>query len=112
MYTFNMTGEFEQWLSTVSDVRLAANIMRRIAQATLGNFGDFQSVGNGVFEMRIHYGAGWRMYYAQEGRYVYLLLHAGSKARQHNDILRAKALWEAIKRESNTAKKEGTQNEP
>jgi len=66
-----------------------------------------ESVGEGVFEMRIHYGAGWRVYYAQEGCCVYLLLHAGNKAHQKKNILQAKALWRDIQYERKvSAKKE------
>jgi len=99
MNTLRMTTDFEQWLAQVPDARLAAMVMRRIAQARLGNFGDCASVGDGVFEMRIHYQAGWRLYYAQDGRCVYLLLHAGNKASQRRDIHRAHAMWQNIKRQ-------------
>jgi len=99
MNTLHMTTGFEQWLAQVPDVRLTAIVMRRIAQARLGNFGDCASVGDGVFEMRIHYQAGWRLYYAQGGRCIYLLLHAGSKASQRRDIQRALSMWQDIKRQ-------------
>jgi len=89
MNTINMSTAFAQWLASVPDVRLMANVMRRIAQATLGNFGYYKSVSDGVLEMRIHYGAGWRVYYAQEGSCVYLLLHAGNKASQKKMFYRA-----------------------
>jgi len=100
MYTLNMTAVFSHWLENLTDQQLKAKVITRINQARLGNFGDCKSVGQGVFEMRIHVGKGWRIYYAQEGRHVYLLLDAGSKATQSRDIATATRLWQRIKKES------------
>jgi len=100
MNILNMTDDFDAWLAAITDTKLKSLVLRRIAQATLGNFGDHKGIGSGVFEMRIHYGAGWRLYYAQEGRYLYLLLSAGSKASQRKDIQKAQAMWQQIKGET------------
>lgn len=62
-----------------------------------GNFGDCEPVGDGVSEMRIDYGPGYRAYFAQEGRVLYLLLCGGNKSTQKADIKRAKALWKECK---------------
>jgi len=98
MNTLNMTAAFSLWLESLTDRQLKARVITRIANARLGNFGDCKSVGQGVFEMRIHAGKGWRIYYAQEGKNVYLLLDAGSKATQQRDIETAIELWMLIKK--------------
>ena len=59
----------------------------------LGNFGDSKSIGDGVAELRIHFGSGYRVYYAKEGTSIYLLLCGGDKSSQSRDIKQAKALW-------------------
>ena len=73
-----------------------AKVLVRIRRAERGNFGDCEPVGNGVSEMRIHYGPGYRIYLAQEGRVVYLFLCGGDKSTQSKDIKLAKAMWKRI----------------
>lgn len=63
-----------------------------------GNFGDVEAVGEGVSEMRVSIGAGYRVYYARADEVVYVLLCGGDKASQARDIARAKRLWTDIKR--------------
>ncbi len=70
--------------------------MVRIKQASLGNFGDVKPISDGVSEMRIHFGPGYRLYYAREGRVVYLLLSGGDKSSQKQDIKTATAMWKKI----------------
>ncbi|WP_321815330.1 MULTISPECIES: type II toxin-antitoxin system RelE/ParE family toxin [unclassified Paraburkholderia] len=97
MYTFNRTEEFDDWLRGLADLVGRAKILARIRRAESGNFGDCEPVGDGVSEMRIDYGPGYRAYFAQEGCVVYLLLCGGNKSTQKTDIRRAKALWNACK---------------
>lgn len=73
--------------------------MVRIRSAQAGNFGDCAPVGEGVSEMRIHAGPGYRVYYARRGETVYLLLCGGDKSRQKRDIQQAKALLEHLESE-------------
>lgn len=73
------------------------NIVARIERVKLGNFGDHKSVGNGVYEMRITKGKGYRIYYARKGDITYLLILGGDKSSQEQDIKNAKALWQQIK---------------
>jgi len=67
--------------------------MLRIKAAEQGNFGDCAPVGDGVSEMRLHFGPGYRIYFVQEGTSIYLLLAGGDKDSQARDIKRAKEMW-------------------
>jgi putative addiction module killer protein len=96
--TINKTDEFDVWLSSLTDLMAQAKILARIRRAELGNFGDSEPVGEGVSEMRIDFGPGYRVYYAREGRVVYLLLNGGDKSTQKADIKRAKAIWAAVQK--------------
>lgn len=69
----------------------------RVDRARLGNFGDHKSVGDGVYEMRLTTGAGYRIYYAQRGEIVYILLNGGDKSTQQADIDKAKVIWSSLK---------------
>lgn len=92
MNTFLTTAEFDTWLSKLRDPIAKARIAIRIRSAELGNFGDCEPVGDGVSEMRIHTGAGYRVYYTRRGQVVYLLLCGGNKSSQQRDIKHAKTL--------------------
>lgn len=85
------TEVFDAWFSGLRDVRARVRIQARIDRAELGNFGDCK-VGEGVTEMRIHYGPGYRMYFVQRGLEVVILLAGGDKASQSEDIKRALTL--------------------
>ena len=99
MNTINRTDTFTAWLANLKDLKARAKIVVRLDQAANGNFGDVKSVGSGVWEMRIHFGSGYRIYYAREGRVIYLLLNGGDKSTQNRDITKAIAMWEKIKKE-------------
>ena len=92
MITFVRTPEFDAWLKALRDPIGKARIISRIRSAEQGNFGDCESVGDGVSEMRIHRGPGYRVYYARRGQVVYLLLCGGNTSTQNRDIKQAKAL--------------------
>ena len=74
-------------------------IARRIERAEVGNFGDCESVGDGVFEMRIDYGPGYRAYFVRRGEIVYLLLLGGDKSTQKRDIKRAKEMARTLEKD-------------
>lgn len=76
-----------------------ARIIARIRSAEQGNFGDCKPVGQGISEMRIHTGPGYRIYFAQQDKIVYLLLNGGDKSTQELDIKRAAAIFEAFKKD-------------
>ena len=77
---------FDAWLRNLRDFKARARIVSRLEAAQWGNFGDCEPVGEGVSEMRIHYGPGYRVYYTRRARTVYLLLVGGNKSTQKRDI--------------------------
>lgn len=89
---------FREWLRKLRDVRARAKIRVRLNRVRLGNFGDAKSVGGGVFELRIAYGPGYRVYFARSGSHVVLLLCGGDKSTQRRDIRAAKEYWQDYRR--------------
>ena len=89
MNTFLRSEVFDTWLSALNDKTGRARIAHRIRSAEHGNFGDCEPVGEGVSEMRIHFGPGYRVYYTRRGKVIYLLLLGGDKSTQKRDIKRA-----------------------
>lgn len=87
--TFIRTDAFAKWLKALADAAARARILARLDAAALGNFGDCAPVGEGVSEMRIHTGPGYRVYYTRRDRALYLLLLGGDKSTQARDIKRA-----------------------
>jgi putative addiction module killer protein len=84
--------EFTTWLDDLTDEPVRGVIAARIKRLALGLMGDVEPVGDGVSELRIHLGAGWRVYFVRRGKEVIVLLAGGSKRTQKADIKRAKAL--------------------
>jgi len=91
---------FDTWLRRLSDMKGKARILARIRSAELGNFGDCKPVGEGVNEMRIHAGPGYRVYFVRQGSVVYVLLCGGDKSSQTGDIERAKKLARELPKET------------
>lgn len=89
---------FTDWLNALRDKVAQARIRIRLRQVQAGNFGDCEPVGEGVIELRVHVGAGYRVYCARHGKTVVLLLCGGDKGSQVADIKRAKELWSEWKR--------------
>ena len=94
--TFARTKIFIEWLNALKDKRGKNRIEARIENAEDGNFGDCGTVGEGVWEMRIHYGPGYRLYYFQHGKELYWLMVGGDKGTQVSDIVLAKAMKRKI----------------
>ena len=86
------TETFAGWLRKMRDESARARIQIRIRRLSLGNFGDVKPVGEGVSELRIDYGPGYRVYFAQRGNLLVLLLAGGTKKTQPADIAKAKEL--------------------
>ncbi|WP_018238646.1 type II toxin-antitoxin system RelE/ParE family toxin [Ensifer sp. BR816] len=87
---------FSDWLRSLRDRNATARIVARIRRLELGNPGDIKSVGDGVSEMRIDYGPGYRVYLTYAGRTVVILLWGGDKSSQSRDIAQAKKMAKEI----------------
>jgi len=86
MFEIRKTEAYARWIDGLSDIRARARILARVERLTTGNPGDVKPVGEGVSELRIHYGPGYRVYYTQRGREVFFLLAGGEKSTQARDI--------------------------
>jgi len=89
MYTIKSLPEFSAWLSGLKDGMTHRRLATRLRKATLGNLGDVKPVGEGVFEMREHFGPAWRMYYVQRDAVLIVMLGGGDKSTQSVDIAKA-----------------------
>jgi putative addiction module killer protein len=92
MFSVRPLPEFSLWMDGLKDETVRVAIAARVRRLGLGLIGDVQPVGGGVSELRIHLGAGWRIYFTQRGTQLIVLLAGGSKRTQKRDIKRAKAL--------------------
>lgn len=92
MWSIRPLPEFTAWLNDLADASVRGVVVARIKRLELGLAGDVKSVGGGVWELRIHVGAGWRVYFVRRGAQVIVLLAGGSKRSQKSDIRRATAL--------------------
>ena len=86
MIEIRKTERFAKWIDSLQDIRARARILARIERLATGNPGDVKAVGEGVSELRIDYGPGYRVYYTQYGRSVVVLLAGGDKSTQAKDI--------------------------
>ena len=92
MYSIRPLPEFTAWIDELKDESVRGVIVARIKRLERGLMGDVAPVGDGVSELRIHLGAGWRLYFTQRGTQIIVLLAGGSKRTQTRDIKRAKSL--------------------
>ena len=91
-----ITEAFDAWLDSLKDHMTRIRLSRRLDKAMRGLLGDVQPVGEGVFEMREFFGAGWRMYYIQRGPILIVMLGGGDKSTQQADIAAAIALSKTL----------------
>jgi putative addiction module killer protein len=96
MVSIRSIPEFTAWIDALQDETVRGIIVARIKRLQLGLMGDVKPVGEGVSELRIHFGAGWRIYFTQRGRQIIVLLAGGSKRTQERDLKRAKVLARAL----------------
>jgi putative addiction module killer protein len=89
---------FVDWLDSLRDIRARARIKKRLDRVELGNLGDVRSVGEGVSELKVDYGPGYRVYFAESGSTLILLLCGGDKSTQRQDILKAQQYWTDFQR--------------
>ncbi|RUX23783.1 type II toxin-antitoxin system RelE/ParE family toxin [Mesorhizobium sp. M7A.F.Ca.US.011.01.1.1] len=88
---------YSDWFQALRDMQARARILARLKNVSLGTMGDVGPVGEGVSELRIHYGPGYRVYFVKRGSTVIILLGGGDKSSQKEDIAKAKALAKKLK---------------
>ena len=93
LYRAGRSTPFSDWLTSLKDARAVGKVRARLNRIRLGNFGDCKYVGDGVQELRIDFGLGYRVYFGREGSLVVILLCGGSKVTQARDILKAQRYW-------------------
>ena len=96
MYEIRKTVRFDSWLKGIKDSVAQKRLLVRLRKASLGNLGDVRAVGADIWEMREHFGAGWRMYFIIVGKVIIVMLGGGTKATQSTDIKLAKKLLEDL----------------
>ena len=96
MFKVFKTDIFANWLDGLRDIQARAKIMVRIERLAMGNPGDVRPVGQGVSELRIHYGPGYRHYYKQQGTHIIILLAGGDKKTQKENIKQALKLAQKL----------------
>jgi putative addiction module killer protein len=96
MIEIRKTEIFSKWFDGLKDRRAKARIQARIDRVEMGNFGDVAPVGEGVSELRIFYGPGYRVYFIQRGSVIVILLSGGAKSTQTSDIRQAKEIAKQI----------------
>jgi len=84
---------FTHWLESLKDTIGRAQITNRLNRVVLGNYGDCDPVGDGIYELRIHYGPGYRIYFSEQEKTIILLLVGGTKRTQKSNIKKAKQFW-------------------
>jgi len=92
MIEIRKTDIFEKWFTNLRDKKARARIQARIDRIEIGNFGDVTPVGEGVSELRIFYGPGYRVYFVKQNSVVVILLSGGDKSTQKSDIVKAKEI--------------------
>lgn len=100
----NGTDYFDMWFRKLSP-QARSRVQTRLDRIEFGNFGDYKSLGKGVYEIRIHLGPGYRVYFGRDGDDLVILLGGGTKKRQTRDIIQTQAHWEAYKQEKANADK-------
>jgi putative addiction module killer protein len=89
MYDIETTGEFDAWLGGIQDSKTQKVIVKRIRSMSLGTLGETRPLGNGLFEAKIRFGPGFRLYFVNKGTKIIVLLCGGDKSTQKRDIKRA-----------------------
>lgn len=92
MFEIIQSATFARWLATLKDRQARMRIHARLDRVALGNFGDAEPIGEGLSELRIHHGPGYRLYYMQRGMRVVVMLCGGDKSSQARDIEQAKRI--------------------
>ncbi len=96
MFEIRQTETYRKWFASLKDRKAKARIDIRLKRILLGNLGDVKFVGKGVFELRIDYGQGYRIYFVKRKLYIIILLAGGTKSTQVRDIKRAQSLSQSL----------------
>ena len=96
MYEIELTEDFSNWLDKLKDSKAQKIVVKRIRTISLGTFGDVRSLENGLFEAKIHYGPGYRLYFVNRGNRIIIMLSGGDKSTQMIDIKKARDLAKEI----------------
>ena len=96
MYSVRRLPQFDDWLKGLRDSQTRARLAARLRRAQQGNLGDVGPAGDGVSEMRVHFGPGWRMYFVQRGQCLIVMLGGGDKSTQADDIAQAQRLAQQL----------------
>lgn len=91
--TANGDSPFSEWLEGLRDIQARAIIRKRLNRVRQGNLGNSRSVGDGVFELKVDFGPGYRVYFGNDGEKIVVLLCGGDKNSQEADIRKAKEYW-------------------
>ena len=92
MYVLQKTDIFNEWLKRLRDKKALARIIFRMTKMEMGLLGDYKSIGDGISEIRIDYGPGYRLYFTKKNNVIIVLLIGGDKSTQSRDIAKAKML--------------------
>jgi len=99
MYFIEKTSEFDKWLRKLKDLKAKAKILFRIQKLENDeHFGDCKPVGDGIWEMRVNFAKGYRIYFKEKDGSIIVLLIGGDKSTQQNDIKKAKKIWKKLNR--------------
>jgi len=88
---------FSQWLHNIADVRTRIRIRARLDRLAFGHYGDYKMLGGGVYELRLDFGPGYRIYFGELEEYIILLLGGGDKNSQVRDVAKVKTYWQQVK---------------
>ena len=98
MYFIEKTSEFDKWLRKLKDMRAKAKILLRVQKLEQEeHFGECESVGDGIKELKINYAKGYRVYFKEKDGKIIVLLIGGNKSSQQSDIEKAKEIWKLLK---------------
>jgi len=100
MFIVQKTNHFDDWVSGLRDLKAKAKIFVQLKRIEAGNLGNCKFVGNGVNEIKINYGPGYRLYFARMKGIIILLLLGGDKSTQSRDISKAKQIWAGIEEQN------------
>ncbi len=96
MYEILKTAEFENWFQGIRDTLTQKRLLGRLRKVSLGSLGDVSPIADGIWEMREHFGAGWRMYYVRRDKVIIVMLGGGYKSTQKADIKEVKKILQSL----------------